>query len=137
MSFRTSAVACVAVTLGVLLLCAGCSVGTPLLDQQELQQRVNRLLDGQDAAVVRADQLTAFSWQALCFRRDDMLRLEFEIDGAKHPVPLRHERFMVDEGYVAHSLEDACITPSTLIVVRRKYPGNTWPVLFHSRMPEE
>ena len=114
------------------ILTPGCSMKTPLLTKEVLSQRVQGLLGGQDAVTVQAGRLTDFPWQTLCFRRDEVLRLEFQIDGASHRVALPYEAFFVDEGYVANSLENACVTPAELIVVRRKYQGYDGPVEFQS-----
>lgn len=132
MRLHNASVPSVLLALCICILTTGCSMKTPLLTEETLSQRVNGLLSGQDAVSVQAGRLTDFSWQELCFRRDDVLRLEFQIGDTLHPVPLSYEAFFVDEGHVADSLEDACVTPSDLVVVRRKYPGYAAPVAFQS-----
>ena len=132
MRLHNASVPSVLLALCIFILTTGCSMKTPLLTEETLSQRVNGLLSGQDSVTVQAGRLTNFSWQKLCFRRDDVLRLEFQIGETLHPVPLPYEAFFVDEGHMADSLEDACVTPSDLIVVRRQYPGYAAPVAFQS-----
>ena len=132
MRLRNASVPFFLLALCISILTTGCSMKTPLLTEESLSQRINDLLSEQDSVTVQAGRLTDFSWQKLCFRRDDVLSLEFQVDGTFHRVPLPYEAFFVDEGHVANSLEDACVTPSDLIVVRRKYPGYAGPVEFQS-----
>lgn len=132
MTLRNASVPSLLLALCISIVTTGCSMKTPLLTKEALSQRVQDLLDGQDAVTVQAGRLTDFSWQALCFHRDDVLNLEFQVDGKSHRVSLPYEEFFVDEGHVPNSLEDACLDPSQLIVLRRKYPGYPGPVEFQS-----
>ena len=118
--------------LGTSILTTGCRMQSPVLTTESFSTRVDELLGAQDSVTVEAGRLTDFAWQKLCFRRDDQLSLEFEIDGAIRRVALPYEAFFVDEGHVANSLENTCIRPSELIVIRRKYPGYSGPVEFQS-----
>lgn len=118
--------------LGTSILTTGCRMQSTVLTTESLSTRVDELLGGQHSVTLQAGRLTDFSWQKLCFRRDDQLSLEFGIDGISHRVALPYEAFFIDEGHLANSLEDACISPSELIVVRRKYPGYAGPVEFQS-----
>lgn len=118
--------------LGTSVLTMGCRMQSPVLTTESLSTRVDELLGGQHSVTLQAGRLTDFSWQKLCFRRDDQLSLEFEIDGTSRRVALPYEAFFIDEGHVPNSLENTCIRPSELIVVRRKYPGYSGPVEFQS-----
>lgn len=119
-------------TLGITILTTGCTMKIPLMTTESFSTRVDELLGDQHSVTLQAGRLTDFAWQKLCFRRDDQLNLEFEIDGAMRRVALPYEAFFVDEGHVANSLENTCIRPSELIVIRRKYPGYSGPVEFQS-----
>lgn len=91
---------------------------------------VESLLDGHDSVEVTASSLTDFPWQLLCFERHDALRLRFQAAGGDRLLSLPYERFFVDEGHVANSLEDECISPGDRIVVKKKYPGYEGPIEF-------
>jgi hypothetical protein len=132
MKLRNASFPFLFLALGTTILTTGCTMKNPLMTTESFSTRVDELLGGQSSVIVQAGRLTDFSWQKLCFRRHDQLSLEFEIDGLSRRVELPYEAFFVDEGHVPNSLEDACITPSELILVRRKYPGYSGPVEFQS-----
>ena len=132
MNFCNASLPLFLLVLGTSILTTGCSMQSPVLTTESLSTRVDELLDGQDSVTVQAGRLTDFPWQKLCFGRDDQLSLEFYIDGASRRVALPYEAFFVDEGHMPNSLENACIRPSELIVVRRKYPDYSGPVEFQS-----
>lgn len=93
-------------------------------------RQIDALLAGKDAVVVPASALTDFAWDTLCFERDDTLRLRFKDKTSERVMSLPYEEFFVDEGYVANSLEDACIAPGDRILIKKKYPGYEGPVEF-------
>ncbi len=94
-------------------------------------RRIDALLAGKDSAVVEASALTDFGWRTLCFERDDTLLLRFQgTDAGDQVLSLPYEEFFVDEGFVAGSLEDACVAPGDRILVKKKYPGYQGPVEF-------
>lgn len=132
MKLRNASLPLLLLALGSTVLTTGCTMKNPLLTTESLSTRVDELLGGQDSVTVQAGRLTDFPWQKLCFHRGDELNLEFDIDGASRRVAVPYEAFFVDEGHVPNSLENACIRPSELIVVRRKYPGSSGPVEFQS-----
>ncbi|MET0290057.1 MAG: hypothetical protein ABW178_10565 [Pseudoxanthomonas sp.] len=96
----------------------------------QFSKQVNDLLAGQDSVVVEASRLTSFPWKTLCFERDDDLLLKFDHDGSETRLALPYEEFFVDEGHVAHSLEDACLAPADRILIKQKYPGYQGPIEF-------
>lgn len=124
MRLRNVPVPFLVLALCMSILTTGCSTRTSLLTWETLSRRVQELLGEHGAVAVQAGRLTDFSWQTLCFRRDDVLHLVFLVDGTRHRVALPYEEFFVDEGYVANSLEDICVTPTQTLVVRRKDPGH-------------
>lgn len=132
MKLRNVSLPLLLLALGTTILTTGCTMKNQLMTTESFSKRIDDLLGDQDSVTVQAGRLTDFPWQKLCFRRGDALNLEFEIDGTSRRVALPYEAFFVDEGHVPNSLEDACIPPSELIVVRRKYPGYSGPVEFQS-----
>lgn len=99
------------------------------LTQEAFARKIDSLLAGKDAVEVEAAALTDFTWDRLCFERDDRLLLKFKGD-TEQVLSLPYEEFFVDEGHVGHSLEDACVAPGDRIVVRKKYPGYEGPIEF-------
>jgi hypothetical protein len=91
---------------------------------------VGALLAGRDSAVVESSSLTEFYWDSLCFERDNTLRLRFKGADGEQVLSLPYEEFFVDEGFVAGSLEDACVAPGDRILIRKKYPGYEGPIEF-------
>ena len=120
------------VLLSLPLWLAGCHAPSPLVSPQAFSLRVETLLGEQAAVTVPAGRLTDIVWQRLCFQRAGQLQLTFHVDATPHQLSLPYEDFFVDEGHVANSLDATCMTPADLIVLRRKYPGSTLPVVFHA-----
>ena len=87
--------------------------------QKQFPDHVAMLLAGKDSAVVEAGKLNEFQWTTLCFERDDSLVLRFDQGGKRSVLQLPYEAFFVDEGYVEHSLEDSCVTPSDHILIKK------------------
>lgn len=108
---------------------AGCTMAHAPLTQEAFARKIDSLLAGKDAVEVEAAALTDFTWDRLCFERDDRLLLKFKGD-TEQVLSLPYEEFFVDEGHVERSLEDACVAPGDRIVVRKKYPGYEGPIEF-------
>lgn len=100
------------------------------LTKQQFSERVETLLAKQDSVVVPAARLTDFAFDSLCFERDDALLLKFRKPGSENVLSLPYEEFFVDEGHVAGSLEDSCLSPGDSLLIKRKYPGYTGPIEF-------
>jgi len=109
---------------------AGCAMTDPTLTKEQFATQVDSLLSGKDVVVVEASKLTSFPWTRLCFERDERLLLRFEGDGARQVLELPYEEFFVDEGHVANSLEEVCLAPGDLILIKKKYPGYQGPIEF-------
>lgn len=106
------------------------SPGSTEVTQDALASKVDALLAGKDAAVVPAASLVDFTFDTLCFERHDTLLLKFRQGASEQVLSLPYEQFFVDEGYVANSLEDACVAPGDRILVKKKYPGYQGPIEF-------
>lgn len=102
----------------------------PAVSPETFARNVEALLAGKDAAVVPASSLVDFAFDSLCFERHDTLLLKFREGASEQVLSLPYEQFFVDEGYVANSLEDACVAPGERILVKKKYPGYQGPVEF-------
>jgi hypothetical protein len=109
---------------------AGCNMTESKFSKEQFSKNITDLLAGKDQVVVEAGKLTDFPWARLCFERDDSLLLKFDRDGTESVLLLPYEEFFVDEGYVEHSLEDACLAPGDLILIKKKYPGYQGPIEF-------
>ncbi len=102
------------------------------MSRQQLSERVESLLSGQDSVVVQATKLVDFPFESVCFERDDSLLLKFRTSASasEDVLALPYEEFFVDEGHVAGSLEDACLAPVDPLLIKRKYPGYEGPFEF-------
>ncbi|HZF98959.1 MAG TPA: hypothetical protein VEY92_12095 [Pseudoxanthomonas sp.] len=98
--------------------------------KQQLSERIESLLSRQDSIIVEAAKLTDLTFETVCFERDDSLLLKFKASGAEDVLALPYEEFFVDEGHVAGSLENACLSPGDRLLIKRKYPGYAGPIEF-------
>jgi hypothetical protein len=114
----------------VFVLLAGCTMTKSTFTKQQLSERVEALLSKQDSVVVEAAKLTDFAFESVCFERDDSLLLKFKKAGSEDVLALPYEEFFVDEGYVAGSLEDTCLSSHDRLLIKRKYPGDAGPIEF-------
>lgn len=121
---------CAASFLFIFVSLAGCTMTKSTVTKQQLSQRVESLLSSQDSVVVEAAKLTDFAFESVCFQRDDSLLLKFAKPGSEDVLALPYEEFFVDEGHVAGSLEDTCLSPHDLLLIKRKYPGYAGPIEF-------
>ena len=114
----------------VFVLLAGCTMTESSFTKQQLSERVEALLSKQDSVVVEAAKLTDFAFESVCFERDDSLLLKFRKPGSEDVLALPYEEFFVDEGHVAGSLEDTCLSSADSLLIKRKYPGYAGPIEF-------
>ena len=112
------------------VLLAGCTMTESTFTKQQLSERVAALLSNQDSVVVEAAKLTDFAFESVCFERNDSLLLKFKKPGSEEVLALPYEEFFVDEGHVAGSLEDACLSSHDRLLIKRKYPGYAGPIEF-------
>ena len=112
------------------VLLAGCAMTESTFTKQQLSERVETLLSKQDSVVVEAAKLTDFAFESVCFERDDSLLLKFTKPGSEDVLALPYEEFFVDEGHVAGSLEDTCLSSHDRLLIKRKYPGYAGPIEF-------
>lgn len=111
------------------LMIQGCGMSS----QNEIDKfnsRVSSLLGDSDSVEIAASELTGFSWDSLCFRRGDLLKLTFLSGGKELEFGFSYGEYFVDEAYVKGSLDGVCISGRDRIVIKRKYPGYSKTIEF-------
>lgn len=112
-----------------ILLIKGCDMS----NAEELayfKNHLSKLLDGKESVEVVASDLTNFSWDSLCFNREESLKLTFQSVKKEVVFRLDYKDYFVDEGYVAASLDGQCISNTEAILIKRKYPGYSETIEF-------
>lgn len=105
-------------------------MSTPAAAQSHFTARIAELLGERDSAVVAAADLTDFTWQELCFARDEQLRLTFKGSDPATEFLFDYDAYFVDEPYVAQSPADRCVGYGDSIVIKKKYPKNAETIEF-------
>lgn len=112
-----------------ILLIKGC--GMPNAEELAyFKNHLSKLLDGKESVEVVASDLTNFSWDSLCFNREEKLKITFRSVKKEVVFRLDYEDYFVDEGYVAASLDGQCISNTDAILIKRKYPGYSETIEF-------
>lgn len=102
-------------------------------DQKEIESfntRVSGLLDASNSIEIIASELTSFTWESLCFRRETLLKLTFSGGGSVREFKFNYEDYFIDEAYVEGSPDGRCISHRDRIIVKRKYPGHAQTIEF-------
>lgn len=106
--------------LAALPVLLGACGGEPLRD--EVQTRIQRLLQARDNAAVPAADLTGFAWQRLCFGEDTPPQLRFR-SGDGERVATLDRGYFIAEAYVAGSPAGRCLGPETRLRLLRRQAG--------------
>ncbi len=96
------------------------------------KSQISRLLGDSNSVEVVASDMTDFSWDKLCFERNDSLTLTFSSANSEVVFELDYEDYFVDEAYVEGSLDRKCISSQDRIFIKKKYPGYSETIEFLS-----
>lgn len=108
--------------LGLLFFLHGCAAPDSQEKIEYFSNQIIELLSDEDLLIVEASRLTNFSWDRLCFERNESLKLKFNTDKSEIIFDLSFNDYFIDEPYVDGSLAGKCISFDTQILMKRKYP---------------
>ena len=96
------------------------------------KSQISSLLGDSNSVEAVASDMTDFSWDKLCFERNESLTLTFSSANSEVFFELDYKDYFVDEAYVEGSLDRKCISSQDRLLIKKKYPGYSETIGFFS-----